>query len=318
MRLGKIATRRSRRSIFLSTIHYPLSSVLCPLFAICYLLFASNAFAGFFDNSPGKTGFNFLLLPLTPSSLFRGVADYGIANLEKNPASIWEENLSFEVSQLNYFEGLKFNSAKLSFNFQTTDAFGENPQNHYLAIGIRDFSETDEKREAFTGIKTGNFNITSRAIFLSWALKIGKTIYGITGKSVSQKIETDSLTGVCLDFGLLKDIKNFTIGASVLNIGSKISGNSFPTTLNTGVSYFSGSNQLNLEVKKTSFEKEKILLSFGKRINFITLLFGIEKQNELSYNFGVMFELKNFDFSCGFSSKKYLGVYQIYSINFYF
>jgi len=116
----------------------------------------------------------------------------------------------------------------------------------------------------------------------------------------------------------LKDIKNFTLGASILNIGSKVSGNSLPTTVNGGISYFLGTGRLNFEIGKTYYEKEKILLSFGKRINFITLLFGIEKQNELSYNFGVMFELKNFDFSCGFSSKKYLGFYQIYSINFYF
>jgi hypothetical protein len=97
------------------------------------------------------------------------------------------------------------------------------------------------------GNSNGKVNFYNSATTVSYGRVIGPVLLGASVKYIYQKIDTMTYQSAAVDLGIQKQlymyspfiapIRNFTIGASILNLGTDVSSSPLPRTLRIGTSY---------------------------------------------------------------------------------
>jgi hypothetical protein len=156
---------------------------------------------------------------------------YAISNNIAGTANIQNKEVSF--SHLGYVTLINFENLQ----------YGQNIGNGVIGLDIRVMNTTDERREAFTGNKSGIFSDKSNAVMISYANSFNKNFnYGFGLKYIYMSLDSEVGQGCGLDMGILyKTNDKFRVGASIQNIGPKLKlasdENNNPAILKIGADY---------------------------------------------------------------------------------
>ncbi len=148
---------------------------------------------------------------------------------------------------------LKYPSLSLFHNELIEDSRFENISIAYpLWGGYIGFAESifwvpEFEKINIYGIKTGDVQFYNNAITLGYAYDLEFMYIGASMKYIYQKIDTLDLHSFAVDVGVLKGmylytpfdapIRNFHVGISLLNLGTKALNDPLPRTLRIGLSY---------------------------------------------------------------------------------
>jgi len=293
-------------------------SLGCLSLIAIHLITAPASYAGFFDVSPGKSGAAFMRVTLSARKLALGgggTALRGVDFIEANPAALYDEPTSLQFSHLMYFDSLSLNDAKFTFSVESSDSYGVGSINNFLCLGMRSFSSDENRLDMLTGVKTGSFGVSARNIFLSYAFLSDDYTAGLTVKNISESIDGNLSTASGVDAGMIKDVNEIiSIGASVRNIGKKISGSPLPLTASAGFAYRLDEFTINGDIEKTAEENK--LFSAGIEYMMVPLLIrgGLSYQDipRPSMGFGAVYN--NFILDYAFSFHKYLGQSHLFTL----
>lgn len=194
--------------------------------------------SGYCD-SQGTSGAQFLKIVSSPRAAALGGAftafDGDVNTIAFNPAGLaFMENSEVSLVQNNWIQGIS--NQYLALGLATkAGTFGLSAD--ILSIG--NILERDN-----TGAADGtSFGSSDMSISVSYAKSFGERFsVGLTGKSISQKIETVSASSIAGDLGIIYKLsQKINIGASVLNVGSGIKfideTDPLPTTIKAGIMY---------------------------------------------------------------------------------
>ncbi|PKN00500.1 MAG: hypothetical protein CVU78_00900 [Elusimicrobia bacterium HGW-Elusimicrobia-2] len=283
-----------------------------------FLTASSSVWAGFFDVSPGKSGAAFMRVALSARKLALGgggTALTGADFVETNPAALYDAPAALQFSHLMYFDSISLNDAKFTFSVESSDSYGVERINNFLCLGLRSFSSDEDRRDMLTGIKTGSFGVNARSVFLSYAFLSDNYTGGLTVKNISESVDNNLSSAAAFDAGAIKDInENLSLGASVRNIGKKISESPLPFTLSAGLAYRGDDFTINGDIEKSSEENK--VFSAGVEYPMVPLVLrgGLIYQDLIRPAAGIGVKHNNFILDYAFSFHKYLGQRHLFTL----
>jgi len=289
------------------------------LFTIHYSLFTVNGWAGFFTNSTGVNGGQFLKIPMNAKFVAlgeNGIAFSGIDFAECNPASIGGQKPVFQFSHLNYFGGLSIDRFQALVRFSSLDYYGQNSMDHFVVFSVKNFTASDEERDVMTGASVGSFSLRNQCLGVGYAAKIKKAYFGVRGKTISEKIAGFSSLGFVLDFGAIVPLgENLKFGGSLLNMGKNFDSGKAPVTLRAGVSAEFPSFLIVSDFEKVCQEKVSFGSGFEYRADFASFRLGAVYGDFFEPSAGVGFGFGNLVFDYAFRWHKYLGANHYFTVS---
>jgi hypothetical protein len=220
----KIASWMSKEFMFLKKV------------LVILIIFLSVVTGIGFCDSQGTSGAQFLNIVTSPraaalGSAFTAFCD-DVNSIEFNPGGLaFLEKKEVSLVQNNWIQGVS--NQYLAFALPTSaGTFG---------LSLIMVNEGDMTRRDNTGLQTGTFNASDMAASLAYARSFfdGRLSAGLNIKSINQKIDDVSASGIAGDFGVIyKAAENLNLGASVLNVGNGIQfineADPLPTTVRVG------------------------------------------------------------------------------------
>jgi long-subunit fatty acid transport protein len=148
---------------------------------------------------------------------------------------------------------------------------------------------------------------------------------GLSGKFLdSTLIEDFSANAFAIDFGVLYNLRNFSFGFAVQNIGTKLNygnkGDSLPMNTRVGISYHFNNLTLGLDIIKPNDDniKENIGIEYVVK-NLLSLRAGYKFGYDLeSLTFGFGFNLKDFNIDYGITKIEVLDITHKVSLTYNF
>lgn len=211
---------------------------------IFYMLIVGLFLSSYLYSAAGVNGAEFLTINSDAKSAgMAGIGfanNYGTLNVEANPANINYLYLKkYDVNRLITFSHNELLYDTKGEFLQYVQTLGEGGIGLYFkSVSINDITETSNQGES-KGFFSSNFS----SLALIYGNQIFGLKYGVTLKSISEKIYTESGQTLGLDFGLIHSLTDsIDIGFSVLNIGQGLKiGDSnedpLPMLINLGASY---------------------------------------------------------------------------------
>ena len=182
------------------------------------LLFVSPALA--VNENAGTSGAAFLQIgagarPTAMGSAYVGIAD-DVNAVYFNPAGLsFIAKPELMAMHTNWFEGMNYNFG--AFSYPTK--FGA------FALSVQTLNVADIERRDNAEALTGDFDSTDSAYALSYAHIIGPELsLGITGRYITQKLDSASANTISGDIGLVKKFGHlpFSVGMAARHFGQEI------------------------------------------------------------------------------------------------
>ncbi|HEY1406671.1 MAG TPA: PorV/PorQ family protein [Spirochaetota bacterium] len=217
------------------------SFFLCAGFlGVLLIAFTPSIVLGY--GNTGTSGAAFLELPIGARPIAMGEAytagtddvnvlyynPAGLATLQFPSLSLFHNELFLDSRFENITAAIPFQKGYLGF---ATSMFWVPP-----------FEKIDEN-----GNSNGTVQFYNSATTVAFGRQVGPVLLGGSLKYIFQKIDTMTTNAVALDLGIQKQlymytpftapIRNFTVGASFLNLGTPVKGYPLPRTFHLGASY---------------------------------------------------------------------------------
>jgi len=254
-------------------MNWKLVFVICLFFVAWSLVIPAQAGVG------SSSGVDFLRLgggarPLGLGEAFVGQADDASA-IFYNPAGLAQLNFPEVLTMYNnYFVETSQQMVGVAYPVN----FG------VLGIGYSGLGSGDIQGYDNTGTKTSAFNTASSSLTLSLGRRINPNLsFGLGAKSISEKLEGASASTFALDAGLFYRVNSqFTLGLSILNLGSSlkfVSENTpLPTSYRLGAAFLTKlfDENININTDLVNFP-EGLRLNLGAEYlirNFLALRAG--------------------------------------------
>lgn len=221
-----------------------LNTLICFVrLAVCSAgLFALSAVPASAYGTAGTSGATFLELGTGARALAMGEAytagSEDVNTLYYNPAGLG--TLQYPVASYNHQE--------LLYDSRFETAMGAFPlYKGFLACSASAFWVPPFDRVDISGSKTGSVTVVDTAFTAGYGKDLGPVYVGGSIKYIYQKIDTLSTNSAAVDLGIMKSmylyspfaapIRNFSLGMSVLNLGTTAKDDPLPRTLRLGTSY---------------------------------------------------------------------------------
>ncbi|MBN1824259.1 MAG: PorV/PorQ family protein [Endomicrobiales bacterium] len=244
---------------------------------ITMLLSASVAFAA--------TGASFLKIGTSAraaglGNAYSAIAD-GAYSINYNPSGLALMNQSAIAAQhTEWIEGMNHEffavTVPLTFDADNAGTFDKGDFSRIgdgaglgvfgagvLGFGVVYLSEGTLEGRDDTGARTQDFTAEDRMINVSYANRLGKGwSSGIGVKFISQRIESETATGVAFDMGLMKQLGTspVNLGLSIQNLGPKMKfiseGYDLPLTATVGAGYTIGGLIFAVDLKRAINENK--------------------------------------------------------------
>lgn len=192
------------------------------------------------NSKVGTTGAQFLKIgvggrPIGMGSAYAGIAD-DVNALYWNPGGLAQiKDTEFMAMHNMWFQSINHEYVGFAHGLGDKGTVG---------LGITYLTVADiEKRAGDTDDADGTFSATDMAAALAYGLEVTEGVYtGLSVKYISQKLDTESATGIAGDIGVLyKASEQLGIGLAVQNLGTKIkfieTGDPLPMNIKAGVGY---------------------------------------------------------------------------------
>ncbi len=269
------------------------------------LFFCSTAFAA----AGGSYGVEFLKLKAGARPLGMGNAYTAVATdastLFFNPAGL---------AQLSFPEVLTMqNKWFLDLDHTVVGAVYPIPQG-VLGISYSGLSSGDIQGYDQNGSATSLFNTSSSALCLSYGQRINQLLsVGLGLKTVSEKLESNAASCLALDLGVfMQPSANYSLGASILNLGSGltfISENTpLPTSFNVGGAVYSKLFDEDITIASDlNLFSDSTILNIGAEYtmqNFLSLRAGYSGG---LFHTGIGLKANLFSFDYAYFDQVYLG-----------
>ncbi|MBQ3834161.1 MAG: PorV/PorQ family protein [Elusimicrobia bacterium] len=200
---------------------------------------SAGSYAAFSKNDVGTTSAQFLKLGIGARSAAMGNAVASVYNavdsIYWNPSNLgYIDRKELSFSHTIWFEDISYQWLAFALPTEKLGVFGAAVQ--YVSYGS--INRVDN-----TNVQYGSFSPLDMAVYLSYANKYKKLLYGANLKYIYSKIE-NSATAIAADFGVNYDFNDYrtSIGAALTNIGTKMKFNNdeeyLPTLFKTGISHF--------------------------------------------------------------------------------
>jgi len=170
----------------------------------------------------GTDALNFL--KIKPSARGASIGDGFVAISDDvnaafyNPAGLTQiSDLEFSLMHMIYMAETSYEYA--SFAMPAGEDFTIGAYVVYLNYGS--IAKTTEDINGMYQASTSSYSPNDMCVALSGALKLGEGLsFGLNVKYASESIDTSNITGIMADAGLLTEIEDIKIGASIYNIGT--------------------------------------------------------------------------------------------------
>ena len=226
------------------------------LSGLLLLIISSTCMAG-----SGTSALTFLRI--APSARAAGMGETFTAVADDVNASYWNPAgiANLDAMQLSFMHMFYWDSSSyeyLAFAYPLNDKFKLGAHIAYLNYGSMD------KTLAGDSTVVGSFSPFDLVLAATAAYKLSSTFQaGINVKLAMQTIDTDSVSVLAFDGGLLYEIpfflegiggRDFVLGAALSNLGGTVNGDSLPLTLRGGFSVkFSVQSEDDLLVAATAY-----------------------------------------------------------------
>ncbi|MEI7904766.1 MAG: PorV/PorQ family protein [Candidatus Firestonebacteria bacterium] len=212
------------------------------ILAVLMLCAASLLYAG-----TGTSALPFLRI--APSARAVGLGETFVAIADDANASYWNpagianiENTQFSFMHMFYWDSSIYEYIALAYPLSDKLKIG----GHVIYLNYGAIDKTTETTGGGFGAAIGTFTPFDLAVAGTIAYKLNDAFqFGANVKFAMQSIDTDSISGLAFDGGILYSnpdlldmlgAKDFIFGAALSNLGSAISGDSLPLTLRGGFS----------------------------------------------------------------------------------
>jgi hypothetical protein len=247
------------------------------LFSLCVVF--QNAY------SREAQGADFLLLGVDARTSAMGEGLDAVSNYS-NPAAAASIETS-EVSAMHdeYLLDYKEEFLGISHNFENIGVVGINAT--YL--------HTDIQGRDSAGNRSGNFQAYDLSAGVSYARELSKHFSaGLSCKMIQQNIEQATAMGQAVDLGLMYKLDKLNLGASLLNLGTRMKfireEYALPLVVNVGASYAFDFATLGVNIKQQPYQDYASIGLGGEcwLLNFFSVRAGytIEAENDQGSLFG--------------------------------
>ncbi|MEW5995630.1 MAG: hypothetical protein AB1744_14710, partial [Candidatus Zixiibacteriota bacterium] len=190
---------------------------------------------------------------------------------------------------------------------------------NYVRLASGGAVRRDENNET-----VGNFDNTNQAIAVSYGRKLGENLsWGLTGKFISNQLDTYSSNNLALDTGLLFHLNHLiTVGLNIQNVIAQTFGDSddkLPLVIRFGSGYRLIPDRLLLAFDFSGNSAANLLSNYGVGLEaritpLVSLRLGSGSQ-QFSAGFGLTYKKFNFDYAL---ATHYLGLSHRLSFNMRF
>lgn len=238
------------------------------------LLFVPAAYA--LNTNAGTSGAQFLKLGAgaragAMADSFAAVADDAHAAYY-NPAGLFQLNgAQLAGAHTAYFEGINYEVLNFAYPIDRGGPYSR----HVLGLGLYHLAIADiERRSSDTTDPVGTFGASDGAYAVSYSYGASRRLgLGVTGKFISQNLDSYNSSGFAADFGILYGLnpqaeKPIKVAAVVKNLGSQsgyISNQSDPLPLGTtlGASYQALPKRLRVNLDLTKYRDTDLFAAAG-------------------------------------------------------
>lgn len=238
-----------------------------------------------------------------------------------NPAGLYQLTGSqITGAHTAYFQGMNYEVFQFAYPFRRQETYSR----HALALGIYYLSiDNLERRVSDTTDAIGTFAAGDASYAVSYAYGFNRQLgVGVTGKVISQSLDTYSATAFAADAGVLYKLnpdgeRPVSAAFVVKNLGSSLSFTSagkadrLPTSATLGLAMKVIPNRLNLNIEGTKYRDTTYVGAFGAeyvhplmdnvsgafRTGYTSQRSNVSGLNGLTMGAGINFHKASFDFA---------------------
>jgi hypothetical protein len=239
-----------------------LSAARLVLYAAVVMAFIPGPIFGY--GTVGTSGATFLELGTSARALSMGeaytAASEDVNLLYYNPSGLG--TLQYPVASFVHQE--------LLYDSRFENLIGAYPlYKGFLAVSASAFWVPPFDKIDINGAKTGSVNVVDTALTVGYGRDMGPLYLGGSIKYIYQKIDTLSVSSAAIDLGIMKQmylyspfaapIRNFSLGMSVLNLGTTAKDDPLPRSLRMGASYIPIKwMKLNMDVSESVIDSDDL------------------------------------------------------------